>query len=52
MSINRFTEKEIEQLRNNPNVKKVSEKAITYTKEFKEYFIREYMKGRLRNNLV
>jgi hypothetical protein len=46
MSIYRFTEKEIEELRNNPNVKNVTEKAITYTKEFKEYFIREYSKGR------
>jgi hypothetical protein len=46
MSIYRFTEKEIEELRNNPNVKNVTEKAITYTKEFKEYFIREYNKGR------
>jgi hypothetical protein len=47
MSIYRFTEKEIEELRNNPNVKNVTEKAITYTKEFKEYFIREYSKGRM-----
>jgi hypothetical protein len=46
MSIYRFIEKEIEELRNNPNVKNVTEKAITYTKEFKEYFIREYNKGR------
>ena len=46
MSIYRFTEKEIEELRNNPNVKNVTEKAITYTKEFKEYFIREYNRGR------
>lgn len=46
MSIYRFTEKEIEALKNNPNVKSVTEKAITYTKEFKEYFIREYNKGR------
>ncbi len=46
MSIYRFTEKEIEKLRNNSNVKNVTEKAITYTKEFKEYIIREYNKGR------
>ena len=46
MSIYRFTETEIEELRNNPNVKNVTEKAITYNKEFKEYFIREYSKGR------
>lgn len=51
MSIYRFTEKEIEALKNNPNVKSVTEKAITYTKEFKEYFIREYSKGRLAREI-
>ena len=47
MSTYRFTEKEIETLQNNPNVKNVSEKAITYTKEFKEHFMTEYNKGKL-----
>ncbi len=51
MSIYRFTEKEIEALKNNPNVKSVTEKAITYTKEFKEYFIREYNKGRMTREI-
>lgn len=51
MSLYRFTEKEIETLKNNPNVKSVTEKAITYTKEFKEHFIREYSKGRLAREI-
>lgn len=51
MSIYRFTEKEIEILRTNTNVKNVTEKAITYTKEFKEYFIREYSKGRIAREI-
>ncbi len=51
MSIYRFTEKEIEILRNNPNVKNVTEKAMTYCKVFKEYFIREYSKGRIAREI-
>jgi len=39
-----FTAEEIEIIRKNPYVKNVSEKAITYTDEFKEYFIDEYKK--------
>lgn len=37
-----FTEEQIELLKINPHVKIVSEKAITYTDEFKEIFLREY----------
>jgi len=47
MSINRFTVKQIEALRQNPNVKKVSDKAITYQDSFKEHFIIEVNKGKL-----
>ena len=36
-----FTKMEQEQLKCNPNVQAVSEKAITYTDEFKRHFIAE-----------
>nr|WP_235973667.1 IS3 family transposase [Peribacillus faecalis] len=42
-----FTKKEQEQLKCNPNVQAVSEKAITYKDEFKRHFIVENEKGRL-----
>jgi len=42
MGINYFTIEQIEILKTNPYVKIVSEKAITYSDEFKEIFLREY----------
>lgn len=42
-----FTKKEQKQLKCNPNVQAVSEKAITYTDEFKRHFIAENEKGKL-----
>lgn len=39
MSQKRFNEKEINQLKKNPYVKKVSEKSITYTDEFKRLLV-------------
>ncbi len=42
-----LTKKEQEQLKRNPNVVAVSEKAITYTDEFKRHFIVENENGRL-----
>lgn len=42
-----FTEKDIKQLQKNPNVKKVSELAITYSDSFKKIFIEEYLSGKL-----
>ena len=41
-----FTDQEIEILSKNPCVKEVSQKAITYTDEFKRIFITEYDKGK------
>ena len=41
-----FTKMEQEQLKCNPNVQAVSEKAITYTDEFKRHFIAENEKGK------
>ncbi|TYR95339.1 IS3 family transposase, partial [Rossellomorea vietnamensis] len=46
MSKKTFTEKEIKQLSNNPFVKAVSAKGITYTDEFKRLFIAEKEKGK------
>ena len=40
-----LTKKEQELLMKNPYVKAVSEKAITYTDEFKRYFVAENVKG-------
>ncbi|WP_342573955.1 IS3 family transposase [Solibacillus sp. FSL K6-1781] len=42
-----FTEKHQAQLKCNPNVQAVSDKAITYTDEFKRHFIAENEKGKL-----
>lgn len=42
-----FTRKEQEQLKCNPNVQAISDKAITYTEEFKRHFIAENEKGKL-----
>ncbi|QVK16964.1 hypothetical protein KHQ81_04995 [Mycoplasmatota bacterium] len=47
MSINVFNETEIELIKNNPNVKRVSSKSITYTLEFKIDFMHEYRGGKL-----
>jgi hypothetical protein len=49
MSIERFTLEQIKQLEKNPNVKKVSDKSITYTERFKERFIIEYNQGKSPN---
>lgn len=42
-----FTREQQEQLKRNPNVQAVSEKAITYTDAFKRHFIAENEKGKL-----
>ena len=46
MSKKIFSEKEINELSKNKYVKKVSEKGITYTDEFKRLFIAENEKGK------
>jgi len=45
----KFDRETIEELRKNPNVKRVSESSITYSEEFKEYFVNESAKGVLPN---
>ncbi|MBM7647075.1 transposase InsO family protein [Scopulibacillus daqui] len=42
-----FSTKEIKTLQRNPNVQRVSERAITYTESFKNRFIDEYLMGKL-----
>ena len=44
MGINYFTDEQVEELRNNPYVKNVSHKAITYEETFKELFLIDYQK--------
>lgn len=51
MSKKIFTEKEIKQLSNNPYVKSVSSKGITYTDEFKRIFVVETEKGKVRRKV-
>lgn len=51
MSNHRFTDEQIEQLKDNPHVKNVSDKAITYEEEFKELFISEYTAGKLPSQI-
>ncbi|MGN1344415.1 MAG: HTH domain-containing protein [Traorella sp.] len=45
MSVNYFTKEYIEKLQDNPYVKKISEKVITYTDEFNEKFYIRYSDG-------
>ena len=52
MGKNYFTPEQVEQLRQNKYVKKVSEKAITYTDEFKELFILEYNNGKPLSQII
>ena len=42
-----FSTKEIKTLQKNPNIQRVSERAITYTDAFKNRFIDEYLAGKL-----
>ena len=41
-----FSEEEIRVLQANPYVQKVGEKSITYTQDFREFFVSEYLKGK------
>ncbi|WP_320546237.1 HTH domain-containing protein, partial [Bacillus mycoides] len=45
-----FTERDIQILSNNPYIKSVSQKGITYTDEFKRIFIEENEQGKLPRN--
>lgn len=52
MASKSFTNEEIIELRNNPYVSKVSPTTITYTQEFREYFVSEYQKGLAPNEIL
>lgn len=52
MGKNHFTEEQMNELSNNPYIQKVSETSITYTKEFKERFEKEYRAGRLPSQIL
>lgn len=52
MGKNYFTPEQVEQLRKNKYVKHASEKAITYTEEFKEVFMNEYNLGKLPSQII
>ena len=52
MGKNYFTPEQVEQLRKNKYVKHVSEKAITYTEEFKEIFLLEYKSGKSPSQIL
>ena len=45
MGINYFTDEQILKLKDNPHVKKISNKAITYEESFKELFWNDYQSG-------
>ena len=45
MGVNYFTDEQVEELKKNPYVKNVSNKAITYEDVFKEYFYKQYLNG-------
>jgi hypothetical protein len=52
MGKNYFTPEQVEQLKKNKYVKHVSEKAITYTEEFKEVLMMEYNSGKLPSQIL
>lgn len=47
MGVHYFSDEQIEELRKNPNVDKVSHKAITYSEGFKQHFMEERHRGKL-----
>ena len=52
MGKNYFTPEQVEQLKKNKYVKHVTEKAITYTEEFKKIFMLEYNSGKLPSQIL
>lgn len=52
MGKNYFTEEQQKILLENPYIEKVSEKAITYTREFKERFAEEYRSGKMPSQVL
>lgn len=52
MGVNHFTEEQQAELRKNPYIKKVSDKSITYTTEFRELFANEYRAGKSPSQIL
>lgn len=52
MGVNYFTEEQQEELRKNPYIKNVSDKAITYTTEFRELFANRYRAGETPSQIL
>ena len=52
MSKKHFSKEQQEELKNNPYVKNVTSKAITYTEEFREVFYKEYQEGRAPTEIM
>jgi transposase-like protein len=52
MASKSFSDEEIIELRKNPYVHRVSPTTITYTQEFREYFVSEYQKGITPNEIL
>lgn len=46
MGVHYFSDKQVEELRGNPYVDKVSNKAITYSEVFKQHFMHELNQGK------
>jgi hypothetical protein len=51
MGIKYFTDEQVRMLRDNPYVKNVTQKGITYTDEFKAHFVQSYESGKLPNQI-
>ena len=47
-----FTEEQISVLSKNPNIIKVTSRQVHYTQTFKNYFCREYAKGRSSTDIL
>lgn len=52
MGVNHFTKEQQEELGKNPYIKKVSDKTITYTTEFRELFAKEYRSGKIPSQIL
>ena len=51
MGKNYFTDEQVAILRDNPNIRNISNKSITYESAFKEKFISEYEAGKLPSQI-
>lgn len=52
MSKRKFTEEEVQELRNNPNTYRVTESVLSFTKEFKERFYKEHQQGKFAREIL